>query len=84
MTTPMSIYFNPGQYDPYSAAGIALIGHELIHVKQWQKYGFFGFLGRYGFSKNNRLEKEAYAFGDWLEAKLRNDVKQNKALPCKR
>jgi hypothetical protein len=31
------IYFRPGAYDPASDAGIALLGHELVHVGQYRR-----------------------------------------------
>jgi hypothetical protein len=30
------IFFRPGVYDPHTAAGIALLGHELTHVGQYR------------------------------------------------
>jgi len=33
-TTGSSLYFSPGQYDPHSAHGQRLLGHELTHVVQ--------------------------------------------------
>ncbi|HVF92145.1 MAG TPA: DUF4157 domain-containing protein [Blastocatellia bacterium] len=37
------IYFAPGAYDPYSAEGIALIGHEITHSAQYEAIGTFKF-----------------------------------------
>jgi hypothetical protein len=31
------IYFRPGAYGPASDAGIALLGHELVHVGQYRR-----------------------------------------------
>jgi len=86
MALPRQIYFRAGKYDPYSVAGIALIAHELKHEQQWEKYGPLGFLRRYGFTQNNKLEDQAYAFGDWIEKDLRQglSLKKAKPLPCKR
>ncbi|MBS1720467.1 MAG: DUF4157 domain-containing protein [Armatimonadetes bacterium] len=33
-TIGRDVFFGPGEYDPHSAAGLALIGHELTHVGQ--------------------------------------------------
>jgi hypothetical protein len=30
------IYFRPGTYDPSTAEGLALLGHELVHVGQYR------------------------------------------------
>src|SRR5258708_17520968 len=84
MALPRGIYFRKGKYDPFSAAGIALIGHELVHEKQWEKYGPTGFLIRYGFTQNNNLETRAYEFQAWLENEINRTLKKGKSLPCKR
>ncbi len=47
-TSGNTIYFAPGAYDPYSATGIALIGHEALHVQQFQALGRLRFYARYG------------------------------------
>ena len=33
------IYFKEGQYDPYSVECIALIAHELVHYRQYVRFG---------------------------------------------
>jgi hypothetical protein len=38
MTFGRDIYFAKGMYDPTTPSGIALIAHELTHVKQQEKY----------------------------------------------
>ncbi len=43
------IYFAPGSYDPYSIEGIALIGHEIIHMLQYAEHGTWRF--RYCYAK---------------------------------
>jgi RHS repeat-associated protein len=36
ITRGNDIYFRPGVYDPSTTAGIALLGHELVHVGQYR------------------------------------------------
>ncbi|MDB5048645.1 MAG: hypothetical protein JWO30_1716 [Fibrobacteres bacterium] len=36
ITRGNDIYFRPGQYDPSTPAGLALLGHELVHVGQYK------------------------------------------------
>lgn len=42
-----TIYFGEGVYNPNTAGGIALIGHEVLHVQQFRELGTLGFGGRY-------------------------------------
>lgn len=42
-----TIYFKPGKYNPDTVAGLALIGHELVHCRQYQQHGRWGFRARY-------------------------------------
>lgn len=42
MTVGRTIYVRPGH-----EASDTLLAHELVHVRQWQQYGAFGFLRRY-------------------------------------
>jgi hypothetical protein len=39
VTWGKSIWFRMGMYDPYAIEGIALLGHELVHVAQYNEYG---------------------------------------------
>lgn len=48
MALGRNIYFD-GNFDPFSADGIATIGHELVHVSQWHRTGGF-VLGPVGFA----------------------------------
>ena len=34
-----NIYFGAGKYDPLTASGISLIGHEVDHVQDFQRFG---------------------------------------------
>ncbi|HKY04175.1 MAG TPA: DUF4157 domain-containing protein [Blastocatellia bacterium] len=56
------IYFAPGAYDPYSIEGIALIGHEIMHILQYREYGTWRFRYCYG-------KAWAVAFGRTLSFK---------------
>lgn len=84
-TSGNTVYFAPGAYDPYSAAGIALIGHEALHVQQFQEMGRLGFYARYGREYlggrlrgmshseaylNISLERNAFS----LQARIRQDL----------
>lgn len=42
LTVGRTIYVRPGH-----EASDALLAHELVHVRQWRQYGWFGFLRRY-------------------------------------
>lgn len=60
-TQGSDIHFAPGQYDPHSAAGKELLGHELTHVVQ-QRDGRVGATGAVGGVPHNddpALEREA-------------------------
>ena len=78
-----NLYFAPGKYNPHTASGLALIGHEALHSQQYKERGTFLFrvsyiaqyvLGRLkGLSHqraywNISFEQEAYA--------LQYDIKQ--------
>ncbi|NOT33999.1 MAG: DUF4157 domain-containing protein [Candidatus Eisenbacteria bacterium] len=47
ITLGSSVYFAPGAYDPFSSRGLALIGHEVAHTRQFQHFGVIGFMTRY-------------------------------------
>ena len=38
-TSGSRVYFAVGRYDPATGAGIALIAHELVHCRQFQRHG---------------------------------------------
>ncbi len=65
-TSKNDIYFAKGFYDPNTARGIALIGHEALHSQQYRDLGTFGFRSRYlGQYLGGRLQglghEEAYS-----------------------
>jgi hypothetical protein len=60
------LHFGAGAYQPDSAAGLSLIGHELAHVAQ-QREGRVeptGSLGGMAVNTDSALEHEAHAAGD--------------------
>jgi len=80
-----TIYFAPGKYDPHSAAGIALIGHELMHCLQYAQRGKwrfrFAYLGCWlqQLARHRRLD-QAYWLNPFevearaIERRIRFDV----------
>ena len=86
-TSGNDIYFAPGKYDPTTASGLALIGHEALHAQQYQELGTFQFrvsyLGEYlggrlsGLSRRNAyggisFERDAYA----LQGRIKQDLER--------
>ena len=66
------IYLRPGAYDPNNADGIALLGHELVHVRQYRDgMTVLGYLwaSLRGY-RRNPYEVEAYAVGARIRAEL--------------
>jgi RHS repeat-associated protein len=49
-TSSNHVYYAQGQYDPHSAGGIAVIGHEVVHAQQYSKSGNLRFQAKYLFS----------------------------------
>lgn len=50
LTNKNNVYYAQGQYDPHSAKGIAGIGHEVGHEKQYSENGNLRFKAKYLFS----------------------------------
>lgn len=73
ITRGNNIYFRPGAYDPSTVGGLALLGHELVHVGQyrngltWLKYLK---ASRHGYDKN-KYEPPA----DAKQAEIGNGLK---------
>jgi len=66
------IYFRPGAYDPTTPSGIALLGHELVHVGQYRRgETWLSFIWSYrrGYERSS-LERPAYE----LQARILNDL----------
>jgi hypothetical protein len=72
ITRGNDIYFRPGYYDADTAAGIALLGHELVHVGQYRNgMNWLTYLWstRHGYMKSP-YEQAAYA----TQAQINNDL----------
>ena len=80
ITRGNDIYFRPGQYDPTTPAGIAILGHELVHVGQyrdgltWYKYLWDA---RQGYD-HSKYEPPAYA----KQRQIEQDLKQAHSKGC--
>jgi hypothetical protein len=60
-TSKNDIYFAEGAYDPNTARGLSLIGHEVLHSRQYQELGTLGFRARYLTEyMNGRLSGESH------------------------
>ncbi len=73
ITRGNNIYFRSGVYDPSTAGGLALLGHELVHVGQYRNgLTWLKFLraSRHGYDKNP-YEPPA----DDVENRIKNDLK---------
>ena len=62
-----TLYFEPGYYDTESASGLALIGHELTHVRQQNEHGLWTYRRRYLFDGEFRQDIEDEAGEAQLE-----------------
>jgi len=76
ITRGNDIYFRPGAYDPTTVGGMAILGHELVHVGQyrngmtWLSYGVESI--RNGYEKN-KYEVPAYQ----MTSRIMNELKAN-------
>jgi hypothetical protein len=72
MTIAPFIFFGKHQYDPESPRSLALLAHELVHIRQYGEMGRARFLFRYvrdriragSYSRELPLELEPYAVQD--------------------
>jgi hypothetical protein len=69
------LYFAPSCYDPYSVAGLALLGHELTHSLQYQTWGKWRFRASYSCLwalglLHYRSFEQAYGY-NWFEVEAR-------------
>jgi hypothetical protein len=72
ITRGNDIYFRPGYYDAETAAGIALLGHELVHVGQYRVgMNWLSYLwsARRGY-RSSPYERAAYATQAQIEGDL--------------
>lgn len=65
LTLENDIYLRPGAYDPSTIDGLALLGHELVHVGQYRdgtltRSKYFRELLRHGSGPKNKYETPAY------------------------
>jgi hypothetical protein len=75
ITRGNDIYFRPGVYNSMTAVGIALLGHELVHVGQYRNGAtWLSFLWSYrnGYSMDTKYEQPAYDFQDRIQDTLIN------------
>jgi hypothetical protein len=85
ITRGNDIYFRPGVYDSTSAAGIAVLGHELVHIGQyrdgmtWLSY-LLSTLNGYD---NSKYEIPAYALQSQIEKDL-TKAQTKGCDPCKK
>jgi len=71
-------------YNPHTIQGLSLLAHEIKHVEQYEKLGFFGFIGKYlrdyfshGYGDDISFEGEAYEFEKQVRNHVRNEFRQN-------
>ena len=80
ITIGKNIYFRQGYYDPSTAEGLSLLGHELVHVDQFRagltlrKYLWSA---RNGYL-NSPYERSAYA----EEAEILKDLSDDRDWNC--
>jgi RHS repeat-associated protein len=85
ITRGNDIYFRPGVYDSTTLSGIAVLGHELVHVGQYREgMTWYGYLwdARHGYD-TSKYEPPAYA----EQAQIEKDLKAANSSgcePCKR
>ncbi len=78
MTMPPYIFFGRHAFDPTSSRSLALLAHELEHVRQYREMGYLRFLITYGwhrlkagkYSRNLPLESGPYALQDEVRTAL--------------
>jgi len=80
VTIGNDIYFRAGVYDPSTPDGIALLGHELVHVDQYRagmNIGKYVWSTRHGY-ENSPYEKSAYA----EQAEILRNLMREHAAAC--
>jgi len=75
ITLDNKIYIRPGEYDATTIDGLALLGHELVHVGQYRtgemtKSKYIRELMKHGSGTKNKYEAPAYAIGDDIRFSL--------------
>lgn len=71
ITLENNIYLRPGSYDPSTPEGLALLGHELVHVGQYAREGltrskYLREMMKHGSGEKNKYEKPAYDKGNLI------------------
>jgi RHS repeat-associated protein len=69
------IKFRPGAYDPSTVEGLALLGHELVHVGQYRthdlsRWRYIKEARKHGDGPENKYEKPAYDLQDQILSDL--------------
>jgi RHS repeat-associated protein len=81
VTVGNDIYFRPDVYDPSTIAGLAKLGHELVHVGQYRngmtRASYVWESLHHGYN-DNKYEKPAYDKGD----EIRNTMTKEKCGGC--
>jgi len=75
ITLGNNIYIRPGEYDPTTVDGRALLGHELVHVGQYRtgemaRAGYIKELIKHGSGTKNKYEAPAYGLEDEIKFSL--------------
>ena len=84
ITRGNDIYFRPGVYDGSTVDGIALLGHELVHVGQYRNgMNWLTYLWstRNGYMKSP-YEQAAYALGEQIRTDLNSDKDKGGSCGC--
>jgi Domain of unknown function (DUF4157) len=75
-TVGNNIYLKAGEYDPGIVAGLALLGHELVHVDQYAQGmtvpAYLNELRKNGSGRQNKYERPAYLEQDNILSDLKN------------
>ena len=78
VTNHNDILIRPGKYNSTTAAGLALLGHELVHVGQWRdgmsEYDYLWEARKNGTGRANKYEKPAYD----MQKRIEDDLSKKK------
>jgi hypothetical protein len=81
ITLHNDIYIKPGEYEPGTAKGFALLGHEMLHLQRYREgnmtYSSYLWSARHGY-KYSPFEIEA----DKREKEIRQELLEKIKLPC--
>jgi RHS repeat-associated protein len=89
ITLGNTIYVAPDQYDAMTPQGLALLGHELVHVGQYRtgvmnEAKYLLELIKHGSGLKNKYERPAYDMGDEIDKTLPDllDELQKRGMTC--